>query len=154
MNKTTTLYIILGVIVALNIGLLAFIWSGKKFDKHPPHMQSRRHADRFIQQRFDFDEKQMAAFIKSKRRQEEKTRALEKELHDASITYYNSFHQRKTVQDSLLDEILDITAVMYRANLDHFDDVDKICLPAQKSEMDHFIKGLVDRGRRKKPSRK
>ena len=89
---------------------------------------------------------QIKLFEISKTKHMKQSKSLSMELKDASLAYYN-YSAVNEIKDSLYSNIESITQKIYKANQNHFDDVRRICNPAQLPEMDFFIKGLINRKR-------
>ncbi len=141
MNKTKLLSILVGLLVLLNVITLCFLLIGMQRNHHNPE-EGRKS----IMNRFSFNGNQIKLFEISKTKHMKQSKSLSMELKDASLAYYN-YSAVNEIKDSLYSNIESITQKIYKANQNHFDDVRRICNPAQLPEMDFFIKGLINRKR-------
>jgi hypothetical protein len=141
MNKIKTLGILVGVLSVVNIGLLIFIFLGIPKSPGPNGFVDKEKAEKFIQEKFGFDETQMIEFRKSKSDHLQHAKELEMNLENLSRSYYTVDNPEQ--RDSILNRISEISRNIYENNVIHFDQVRSICTPDQLPEMEHFINGLL-----------
>ena len=125
-NKLKIVYIILGVLVLLNLGLLAFIWKGKG---HP--MQHKTPRD-IITQQLNFDENQQKKYtllIDQHRQSIDEQASI---IRTSKQLLYQSISSNNiTYQDSLLSVINQAQLSIERLHLNHFSDIKLLCRPDQ-----------------------
>jgi len=149
MNKISILKWLVGLLVLLNIAILAFMFFGNK--PHPPHKGKMSKGDKFIQKRFNFNDEQMKVFKASKQKHTNSTTAVAKSLVDASKAYYLLDVNKTTEKDSMLNEMLLMSKDIFLANDQHFQEMRDNCNPDQLHELDNFINSLLGPDR---PSKK
>lgn len=144
MNKIKTLSSLVGILALINIGLLVFLFLGKPKGHGPEGFRSKEKAELFIQKKFGFDAAQMDQFRESKKKHRDTSIKLEKELHDLSKSFYLAESPGMDEErDSLLQKINVISGRIYLNNVNHFEDVRKICRPDQLPELKNFINGML-----------
>jgi len=148
MNKTTTLKWLVGLLVLLNIGIIAFMFSSRK----PPHrhIDNKDKSEKLVQKRFNFDEDQMNRFRSSKEKHESKTTEISKALAESSRAYYQIKASDLEKKDSMRNEILLLSNEIYLANDQHFQEMREICRPDQLHELENFINSILGANKRSK----
>lgn len=152
MNKIKFLSILVGLLIALNIVVLSFLFVGER----GPHDRPDKGPKISIYEKFAFTDNQKELFDISRAKHMEQSKNLARQLEDISIAYYR-IKADNQVKDSLYSSIVSISQKIYEANDNHFNEIRKICTVDQLPEMDEFIKGLIrgkgHRGNRRKEMR-
>ena len=155
MSKTKTLSILVGVLSIVNIGLLIFLFIGIPKGPGPNGFRNKDKAERFIQEKFGFDDEQMSEFQTSKTKHMQNAKDLEIVLENLSRSFYMVSNDEE--RDSLMKSINEVSAKIYMNNVTHFDEVRSICTADQIPEMENFINGLLmqnGKGRRNEKRKK
>ena len=106
----------------------------------PPHRGGKAAADRFIQEKFHFDDTQMKAFNLSREKHFKAINATKRQLAEHSQAYYLTPDQQTTTKDSLLQLIQTQNLEIYRINNTHLEEIRQICRPDQIPYLKEFIK--------------
>jgi len=151
MNKVKFLSILVGLLIALNIIILGFLLLKKDANRRVE--RPRMGNENMIPEQFGFDENQLLEFEKTREEHKESSKALNRQLVDVSMKYYNTL-ATDTMRIAYQSEVLDITKRIYEVNSKHFDDIRSICNEDQLSNMEHFISTLVNKRERRPAHRR
>lgn len=137
-NKYKILWVAVGVLLVLNVGLL--VWISFFSNKLPT--QPRR---LFLETELKFDEKQTEAYRKLRHEHAQQMRSLREGVKEMKEAYYADLD--KTISDdSLKARANQIENKMAEADVitfKHFQQVRQMCTPAQQKHFDEVILDLI-----------
>ncbi len=147
-NKYKILWVAVGVLLLLNVGLLVWIsfFSGK-LPAQPQRL--------FLETELKFDEKQTEAYRKLRHEHAEQMRSLRNGVKEMKEAYYADLD--KTISDdSLKARANQIESKMVEADVitfKHFQQVRQMCTPAQQKHFDEVVIDLIRSIERSGPPR-
>jgi hypothetical protein len=149
MNKTRFLTLAVIGLVLLNIGMVAFLLSGKM----PPHKGEGPR--KIIIERLRFDQKQVADYEKLIQKHRDDIRQKESELMAARQAIYNQLlGEDLSKKDSLTAQVGHLQTAVEQIHFAHFQDIKNLCRPDQKADFDALVGDLAQYFSREKPSQK
>ncbi len=133
MNKTRLLTIAVLALLAINIGLLAFLFFGR-----PPQPSHRGPAggqdgpSRLIIDKLHFDEKQVARYEVLIEQHQAGVKPLNEEIMKTKSKLYTTLADEATTdKDSLINRLGNLQMLMENVHYDHFLEIKKLCTPEQ-----------------------
>ncbi|AFK04240.1 hypothetical protein Emtol_3107 [Emticicia oligotrophica DSM 17448] len=148
-SKFRLLWVAVGVLLLLNISLLAWI---SFFSKMLPREPQRL----FLETELKFDEKQAEAYRKLRHEHAEQMRSLRDGVKEMKEAYYADLD--KTIsEDSLKERAEKIEGRMVEADVitfKHFQQVREMCTPEQQKHFDEVIIELIRSLERPGPPRR
>lgn len=147
MNKEKVLIILVCILLILNAVLIGMFFKQKRAPRGHQRVEqlSSDQKDAQLKKHFDFDDRQMEIFVKSKQHHGGAVIPLKEELEELSKHYYHldDSEVNRQKRDSLLLEIGRINKNIYQTNLEHFDDIRNLCNAQQLEKLDRFIDNLL-----------
>lgn len=145
--------ILVFILVALNIVVISSIYLKSKGNLHKrPIRDSEQIKEDRIQEIFGFDETQFNHFKESKEKHRLGVKALDDKLAGLSQDYYLSKGEQN---DSLINEILNVSKEIYIKNKAHINELKEICNDEQERHLNGFVDRLLrgNKDRRRPPRR-
>jgi len=139
MSKEQLLTILAITLAGMNLLLVGFLYL-RPSPMGPPHLRGKAAADRFIKDKFKFDDAQLEAFLRSKDKHFEAINSTRRQLTEYSQAYYLLPIQQTAAKDSLLQLIQAQNLEIYSINNTHLEEIRQICRPDQLPYLKDFIK--------------
>ena len=135
MKRIRTLSILVGLLILVNLGLVFWLL------KPPRRPDSEARAGARIQRIFQFDDEQMEQTRRSRDRHKADLAERMDELDELSIAYYTSTDSLAKL--ALLNQLLEVTQMIYGINDRHFEEIRQICNEDQLQHVQGLIRSLV-----------
>jgi periplasmic protein CpxP/Spy len=151
-KKTTTLWLIIGVLVLVNVATLGSLWLSQPATHGPERGPRPSRQGFFIEQRLNFSEEQANVY-----------RQLRQEYFDNAKPFYDELKKQKEIlyqhlkynngQDikEIAAKIGELQAQIEILTFEHFLQIRKIGNEDQKSQLDSLMARIVDRAVRPLP---
>lgn len=138
-NKYRMLWVAIGLLLVLNIGLLAWFTF---FSQNKPQQPKRL----FLEKELKFDEKQSEAYKALRQEHAQQMRALREDVKSMKTEFYEELSQSNISDDSLRAKAVAIESKMVDADVltfRHFQKVRQLCTPQQQQRFDEVIIDLI-----------
>jgi len=138
-NKYKILWVAIGVLLLLNIGLL--VWMA--FFSNGSFAQPKR---LFLETELKFDEKQTEVYRKLRREHAQQMRGMRDEVKAMKEAYFKDLAQANISDDTLRARAKRIESKMADADVitfRHFQQVRQMCTPAQQKHFDEVVIDLI-----------
>ena len=136
-NKYRILWVAIGLLLALNVGILAWFTLFAQ-NSHPKMF--------FLETALEFDDKQAAAYKILRQEHAQQMRDLRESVKEIKTDFYKKLSQSIISDDSLMAKSLSIATKMAEADVltfKHFQEVRKLCTPTQQTRFDEVIIDLI-----------
>jgi periplasmic protein CpxP/Spy len=138
-NKYRILWVAIGVLLALNIGIIAWF----TFFSQNDFLQPKR---LFLVRELKFDEKQSEAYKVLRQEHSQQMRALREDVKSMKTEFYADLSQSNISDDTLQTKATAIESKMVDADVltfKHFQKVRQMCMPQQQKRFDEVIIDLI-----------
>lgn len=138
-NKYRMLWVAIGLLVVLNIGLLAWF----TFFSQSNPLQPKR---LFLEKELKFDEKQSEAYKALRQEHSQQMRALREDVKSMKTAFYEELSQSNISDESLRTKAVAIESKMVDADVltfRHFQKVRQMCTAAQQKRFDEVVIDLI-----------
>ncbi len=136
MNKTRLLTLAVLALLAINIGLLAFLFFGKP--PRPPRAGALGRQDgpkQVIIDKLQFDEKQVARYKVLIEQHQASVKPLNEEIKETKSNLYATLADESIAKkDSLIDRLGGLQMQMENLHYEHFLEINKLCTPKQLAD--------------------
>ena len=138
-SKYRILWVAIGLLLALNIGLLAWITFFSQNNQLPPKRL-------FLERELKFDESQSETYRILRQEHSQQMRALRENVRSMKEAFYEALPQ-----SNISDEVLKVKAVAIESKMvdadvltfKHFQKVRQMCTPQQQEHFDEVIIDLI-----------
>lgn len=146
MSKTKLISAIAILLLIINIALIGF-----HFFRKPPHPRGPRN---IIIKRLDLDKEQVVKYEELIKNHQASIRKLDSEIGETKSQLYALLLQENnvTLRDSLIQSIAEKQSAIEQTHFTHFEEIHKLCKPAQEEKFKELTKELSElfpRGRMK-----
>ena len=138
-NKYRILWVAIGLLLVLNIGLLVWV---SFFSKGSPSQPKRF----FLEKELKFDKKQSETYRILQQEHSQQMRALREDVKSMKEAFYNEISQPNISDEALKVKALAIESKMIDADVltfRHFQQVRQMCTSAQQTRFDEVIIELI-----------
>ena len=138
---------IIGILVLLNLALLAFLWYSPKPEEAPhPEKKMFQHISRVL----DLNEEQQAEFEALRKSYFQENRELHRHIRENKRAILHALEHSEYDSTKLEDLSRDNAALHYEMEqlmISHFQELEALCTPEQREELHHlFIRSLREHG--------
>jgi periplasmic protein CpxP/Spy len=149
MTKDNFYRIVITMLLLINIGTLAFLWTDRK-DKAilQRHHMGPPHVDEMIIERLKLDDKQIGQFEGLKHEHHSRMVDIQRQsgsLHKDLFRLLKTDHVDTIYRDSILHKLQLLDTEKELATFDHFQKLRGILAPGQQSNFDDFVEELSRR---------
>ena len=141
MNKRRLLFICIGLLVLLNIGLMSFLLMGPS---PPPRGPGKARPGDVIMERLRFDKEQKKDFHSLIQEHKQKEGQVLNEIKKRKSALYESLSRpaNQAFKDSLIVELAEYHALLEEVQLEHFQGIRALCREDQLPLFDELSKEL------------
>jgi periplasmic protein CpxP/Spy len=139
-KQIKTAAFIVGLLVLLNIALVATIWLQQKPDRTP---RGHPDAQRILIKELSLNESQVRMFDSLRSEHFRNMADLREEMHKLKDRFFSTLGDTTGTPDSIASAIGGVQTKMERATYRHFAAVRNICNPAQKQKFDGIIQEVL-----------
>ena len=147
MNRFKLLSGFVAVLITLNSAvLLVFIFQAKDHKRlHFPHRPTEHQKHQMVRDLFSFDDDQMHLFLRSKKDHGDLIYRLSNKQLKLSEAFYDIHKAEASLneREDILEQLSEINKDIYKANLNHLQDISEICDASQKVYLDSFINNIL-----------
>ncbi|WP_435356316.1 Spy/CpxP family protein refolding chaperone [Emticicia sp. SJ17W-69] len=138
-NKYRIFWVVIGLLLVLNIGLLAWFTF---FAQNNPFQPKRL----FLEKELQFDQKQSEVYKVLRQEHAQQMRALREDVKTMKTAYYQELALPNISDDSLRAKAVAIESKMVDADVltfRHFQKVRQMCTPQQQKRFDEVVIDLI-----------
>jgi periplasmic protein CpxP/Spy len=150
MTKDSFYKIVISMLLLINIGILAFLWTDRRNEgpMHGHHRMGPPPPDRMIIERLDLNDKQIDQFDELKHEHHSEMVAIQRQsaqLHKDLFLLLKTKDVDTIHRDSILRQLQVLDTRKELATFDHFQKLRSILVPEQQANFDEFVEELSRR---------